>query len=167
MSPKASVSPWLLVLLIGLGGAVGHFTQTLLSGMGRPPFVPPVSLPASLVIIALVLWILAIRLTRAIERKSEQPVNPFHAVRLLAGARAGQFSGALFAGFGAGLIVEVTTRTVPAGSATWIPMIATSVAAVILMVTSWFAERACRVPPEDPQRDEGDEALPEGEPDVA
>lgn len=166
MNPRAKINPWIFVLLAAIGIGVGHGTQLLLSGSGRPPFIPPVSLPATLVLIGAILAFLGIRLVRIIEKKSDTPVNPFHAVRLLAGARAGQFSGTLFTGFGIGLVILVLTRTVPAGPETWIPMVATALSGVLLAGAGFFAERCCRIPPEDDAEKQRDE-VPDGEPDPA
>lgn len=164
MNQRARVNAWAFVLLVVVGIGAGHGLQVILSGSGRPPFVPPLSLPATLLILAVILVYLGIRLARAVQHQREGRVNPFHAVRLLAGARAGQFSGALFFGFGVGLAILVLTRTVPAAPATWAPMVAAAVAGALLFAAGLFAERSCRIPPDDESAKEPEE-LPDGEPD--
>ncbi|MFT4232458.1 MAG: DUF3180 family protein [Leucobacter sp.] len=146
----------LLVLIVAAGGAVlGLLVQRGLSSRGDPPMVPPLSLPASLVLIAVVLVVFGIRLRRAL-RKGAGAVNPFQAVRLLAAARAGQLVGALLGGFGGGLAVAVLGRSVPAPSATWIPMLLMLLGGAVLLGCAVFAEHCCRLPPGSGE-DEGEE----------
>lgn len=161
----------LAVLAFAAGGvAVGLLLQMMRSSRGAPPLVPPLTLAATLLVIAAVLIVLAILLRTAVRQRAEQrpgrrPVNPFHAVRLLAGARAGQFAGALFAGLGAGSILQVLTRSVPPPAAIWLPMLFVLVAGVVLAVCGAIAELLCRVPPSngEPEQEEpdkpGDEAV--------
>lgn len=81
-------SPLAITAFAVVGLAVGLLVQFARSSWGLAPFVPPVSLAATLVVIGAVVLVLGIALRRAVTRRSGRPVNPFHAVRLLAGARA-------------------------------------------------------------------------------
>ncbi|MBO1901664.1 DUF3180 domain-containing protein [Leucobacter weissii] len=155
-------SPLWLLALAAIGAAVGLLLQVLLSSQGSPPFVPPTSLAATLGVIAAVLLVLGIMLRRAVTRASAGGVNPFHAVRLLAGARAGQFAGSLFAGFGAGLALQLLSRSVAPPPATWVPMLLVLAAGIALLVCGVVAEALCRVPPDDP--DDGSTSEPEVDP---
>lgn len=146
-----------VIAFLGIGVVVGLIVQFARSGQGLSPLVPPVSLPATLVVIAGVLIVLAVilhRRVRAIGETPEQargqgPVNPFHAVRLLAGAKAAQYAGALFGGFGGGLALQLLTRSVMPKEEIWWPMILVLGAGVALAVCGMIAEWLCRVPPDD------------------
>jgi drug/metabolite transporter (DMT)-like permease len=144
-------SPLAIAAFAVVGLAGGLLLQFARSSWGQAPFVPPVSLAATLVVIAVVLLVLGIALRRAVTRDSGRPVNPFHAVRLLAGARAGQFAGALFGGFGGGLALQLLTRSVPPPVATWLPMLLVLGAGIVLTVCGVVAEALCRVPPGGPE----------------
>lgn len=149
-----------------VGAAIGVIVQLFRSAGGTPPFVPPVSLAATLLVIAGVILALGWALRRAVTRASERPVNPFHAVRLLAGARASQFAGALLGGFGGGLLVQVLTRTVIPPSATWLPMLFVLLAGAVLLLAGALAEWWCRVPPTegDAEGDADPDAAPGEQP---
>jgi len=151
-------SPLAVLTFAVVGVSVGLLLQFLRSTRGEAPIVPPLSLAATLVVLGAVLLSLAIALRRAVTRVSGKPVNPFHAVRILAGARAAQFVGALLGGFGAGLLVQVVTRTIPPPPSSWLPMLLTLVAGLVLLVCAVIAETLCRVPPSDESEDaEGDD----------
>ncbi len=143
--------------VIGIG--VGLLVQVWRSTAGSGTFVPPLSLALTMVVMAGVLLGLGIALRRAITRASGKPVNPFHAVRLLAGAKAGQFSGALLGGFGGGLALQVLTRSVIPAADLWLPMLLVLIAGVALVVCGVITELLCRVPPT-----EGDDADAETDP---
>lgn len=166
---RRAASPLTLLLFFILGTGAGLLMQVYRSGAGHPPFAPPYSLPATLVVLIVVLVILAVRLRRAIAGAERQRVNPFHAVRLLAAARASQFAGLLFAGLGIGLGLLLIGRTIPAAPEVWLPMCATIVASLGLYAAGMFAERVCRVPPDGDDGVESDESAddPHAEGDVS
>ena len=105
-SPLASAT----CAVIGIG--VGLLVQLFRSTKGQAPLVPPLSLTLTLLLFGAVLLVLAISLRRAVNRQSGKRVNPFHAVRLLAGARTAQFVGALSGGLGGGLALQLLSRSV-------------------------------------------------------
>lgn len=149
MSKLQRTSPIAVLAFALAGGVAGLFTQLWFSSMGKPTLVPPLSLALTLVLLAGVLLWLAIALRRATQKTGPGHVNPFHAVRLLAAAKASQFSGALIGGFALGLLAQVFTRTVLPPPATWAPMLATFVAAIVLVVCAIVSEALCMVPPGD------------------
>lgn len=163
MKKLQRTSPLSVLAFAAIGVAAGVLLQAFLSTRGSAPLVPPVSLSATLLVMAAILIILAVMLRRAVLRVSHRQVNPFHAVRLLAGARAGQFAGALLGGFGAGLTLQLLTRSVFPPASTWVPMLLVVGSGVVLLVCGIIAESMCRVPPQDPESDadeDGPEALP-------
>ena len=160
--PKLERTSVLSIVAFGVAGlATGVLVQVCLSTRGDAPFVPPVSLPATLLVIAAVVLALGIALRRAVTRVSARPVNPFHAVRLLAGARASQFAGSLLGGFGFGLLAQVMTRSVVPPSPTWLPMLFVAISGIVLLVAGAVAEWLCRVPPDGSDTELEDDHGPE------
>ncbi len=147
MNSVQRTSPLAIAAFAVVGAGIGLLLQLVRSTRGQSPLVPPLSLSLTMLVLGAVLLVLAISLRRAVTRKSGRPVNPFHAVRLLAGARAGQFVGALIGGFGGGLALQLLSRTVPPPAASWVPMLLVLGAGVVLSVCGVIAELLCRVPP--------------------
>lgn len=160
------ISPLTLVTVGVIGLGVGLLLQFLQSSRGMAPFVPPLSLSFTLLVLGAVLVTLGVALRRAVTRRSTSQVNPFHAVRLLAGARAGQIVGALLAGFGAGLALQLLTRTVLPPATTWVSPVLVFAGGIVLLVCGVIAEMLCKVPPKDPDS-EGEHTQSEPEPDPA
>lgn len=150
------IHPLNLVATAAVGAALGYTLEFAFSTRGRPPFVPPYSMSIALVLLATLLVGMGLRLRRN-RAKGTGAVNPFQAVRLLATARAGEIVGSLFFGFGAGLLLSLVGRSVPAPAATWLPMLVTSVAGLLLLIGALIAEHFCKVPPGDDGAEQGDE----------
>jgi len=149
----------LSLLAFGVAGAgTGLLLQFARSASGLGPFVPPISLPLTLMVMGAVLVVLGVLLRRAVTRASNRPVNPFHAVRLLAGAKSGQFLGALFGGFGGGLVLQLLTRSVLPNASSWVPMVLVFASGVVLTICGIVTESLCKVPPTG--HDEEESQLP-------
>ena len=157
MKHHSRVSPLTLLLCGIIGAGAGLLIQTYRSGVGHAPLSPPLSFPASLLVLAVVLLILASRLKKALGSERTTVVNPFHAIRLLAAARAAQFTGSLCAGFGLGLIVTIVDRMTQLSFTVWLPMVLTTVFGAVLVAAGVIAENACRIPPEDGDEEEAAE----------
>lgn len=157
-------SPLTHLLFMVVGAGVALLLQTYRSNTGLPPFSPPVSLPATLIVMAGVLFWLSVRLRKVLSEKTEQQVNPFHAVRLLAAAHASQLSGMLFSGFGLGLLLTLLNRPVGVALSVWLPMLLTIICALVLFFAGLYAEHSCRVPPEDEDEAKQYGEEPEAEP---
>lgn len=140
------IHPLTLVAIAAVGAALGYILEFWFSSKGRPPLVPPYSMSIALLLLAGLLLILGLRLRRH-TAKGTGAVNPFQAVRLLATSRAGEIVGTLFFGFGAGMLLSLVGRSVPAPVATWLPMLVTAVAGGILLICALIAEHFCKVPP--------------------
>lgn len=148
--PRIDRTPPLTVAAFAMTGAgVGLLVQVFRSASGFAPLVPPASLSITLAVISGVLLILGIALRRAVTRETGGNVNPFTAVRILAGARAGQFAGALFGGFGAGLALSLLGRSVAAPTGIWLPMVLVLGSGALLLGCGILVERLCRIPPDD------------------
>lgn len=148
-------SPLAIATCAVIGTGVGLLVQLFRSTKGQAPLVPPLSLPLTLLVFGAVLVVLAISLRRAVNRKSGKPVNPFHAVRLLAGSRTAQFVGALIGGFGGGLGLQLLSRSVMPQASVWVPMVLVLVAGAVLVACGVIAEMLCRVPPSNDDEGEG------------
>ena len=160
MRNDGRMNPLTTVAAAAIGAAIGLVVQFWLSGRGNAPFVPPISLPVTLVFVAALLIGFGVRL-RSTVTKRPGDVNPFHAVRLLATARAGQLAGALFGGFGGGLLLSLSGRSVPAPLETWLPMLLSLIAGAVLTVAGLVAEHLCKVPPgEDSDEGSGSDPSP-------
>ncbi|MBP1325777.1 hypothetical protein JOF28_001009 [Leucobacter exalbidus] len=155
-SPQPSSRPLAPLVAAGFGLVAGLLVQFGLARSGQSPLVPPYSLAISLAAIAAVLLVFGLRLKRTIADPHQQ-VDPFHAVRVLVSARAGSLVGGLFGGFGAGLVLSLLGRSVPAPTSTWLPMVMALVAGVALVICGVLTERWCRVPPNDGEKTAGNE----------
>lgn len=155
MSRLQRTSPLTIAAFAAIGLGAGLLLQFVRSSLGSVPFVPPLSLTLTLLVMAGVLIVLGIALRRVVTRKSAGRVNPFHAVRLLAGARAGQYVGSLLGGFGGGLALQLLTRSVMPSAATWVPMVLVVGSGIVLLGCGIAAEVMCRVPPGGPEEDTG------------
>lgn len=152
-------NPLTMLAAVAMGVAFGLVVQFALSGRGQAPFVPPISLPVTLVLIAAVLLYFGLRLRRTMTRRPGA-VNPFHAVRLLAAARAGQLVGALLGGLGGGFALALLGRTAPAPAEMWLPMVLTVITGAVLVACAVITEYLCRVPPSDDAEQEDTDPSP-------
>jgi hypothetical protein len=138
--------------LIGLavaGLVVGFLVELAAAGGGIAVFIPPLTLPITLVVIAVIVVAFALPIRRATHGKSTRRIDPFQAMRIVVLAKACSLSGALLTGAGAGFLVFLLSRAViPAGSSIWLTVAATAGAA-ILLVGGLVAEHMCTIPPDD------------------
>jgi len=144
--------------LIGLGVAglvIGFLVELGASGAGLAVFIPPLSLPITLVAIAAIVIGFAIPIRRATHAKIRTRIDPFRAMRVAVLAKACSLSGALLTGSGIGVLVYLLSRSVlPASGAIWQAVAATAGAA-ILLAAGLVAEYLCTLPPEDDEMKPG------------
>lgn len=138
--------------LIGLGVAgvvVGFLVELAASGMGIAVFVPPLTLPITLVAIAVIIVAFAVPIRRAVRGRSSRRIDPFQAMRIVVFAKACSLSGALLTGAGIGILLYLLTRDVlPASNAVLLTALGTA-GAIILLVAGLIAEFFCTLPPDD------------------
>lgn len=149
-------SPLAVAATAAMGMAIGLLLQFWVSSLGAPTLAPPISLAATLFMLAAVLMAFGIRLRRMVNRRPGA-VNPFHAVRLLVTARAGQYVGALLGGVGAGLGLALLGRSAAPPLQLWLPMLLTVLGGAALVVCAIVTEHLCRVPPGDGETGESEE----------
>lgn len=138
--------------LIGLGIAglvIGFLAELATSSMGAAVFIPPLTLPITLLAVAVIVVAFAVPIRRAVRGRSVRRIDPFQATRIVVLAKACSLSGALLVGAGIGLGAYLLTRDVlPAGNAILLTALATA-GAVILLVAGLLAELFCTLPPGD------------------
>ncbi|MEB4614421.1 DUF3180 domain-containing protein [Leucobacter sp. M11] len=157
---RGTTKPMTVVNTAITGFGLGLLLQLARSAMGHAPFVPPLSLPVTLVLLGGIVLILAIVQRRTVGRP-DRLVNPFRAVRLLAAAKASLLVGTLFAGFGGGMLLQFGMRSVSPAVEVWQLGAATLGGGIVLAVCGAIAEFLCRVPPA------GDDPDPEEDPNHA
>jgi hypothetical protein len=138
--------------LIGLGVAglvVGFLAELAASGMGQAVFIPPLTLPITLLAVAVLVVAFAVPIRRAVRGRSTRRIDPFQATRIVVLAKACSLSGALLTGVGVGIGAYLLTRDVlPGGNAILLTALAAA-GAVILLVAGLIAELFCTLPPGD------------------
>lgn len=155
MTSSGRPSPLVLLATAVIAAAAGLLLQVARSSRGLAPLVPPLTFPATLALLAVAVLVLGLLLRRAVQRESGGNVNPSAAVLILSAARASLFAGVLFGGFGAGLVLSLLGRSVPAAVSAWLPMALVLAAGLLLAICGAVAERCCRIPP--PEDGEGEE----------
>ncbi len=138
-----------LVGLAAAGAVVGFLIEFAAAASGTAVFVPPVSLPITLVVIAALVVAFAVPIRRAVRGRSGRPIDPFRAMRIVVLAKACSLAGALLAGAGLGVLVYFLSRSVIPGSSTLGPVIATTIGALLLLIAGLIAEWLCMLPPDD------------------
>jgi hypothetical protein len=151
-------SPVLLAALAAVGAIGGFVLQLALAATSHAKVLPEFTLALSLVLIAVLLVVLAVPVRRSTRGTRRERIDPFYATRVVMLAKASSIAGALLAGAGVGLLVEVLLRTVAPGD-TIVRTIAMLVGAALLLVGALVAEHLCRVPP-DRGEDDRDHAAP-------
>lgn len=138
--------------VIGLGvlglvvGFLGEFTA---AGSGLAVFVPPLTLPITLVAVAIIIVAFAIPIRRAVRGRSSRRIDPFQAMRIVVLAKACSLSGALLTGAGIGILFFLLTRDVlPSSNAVLLTVLGTA-GAVVLLVAGLLSEFFCTLPPGD------------------
>jgi hypothetical protein len=145
------------------GGVLVYLTELVLQTRGGIVFIPPVSLPITLVVLAVAVVLLALPVRRVVTGKRREPIDPFYAARVLAFAKSSAYVGALLLGasLGLGLYLLVGRPLLPGWDVLGVAL-GCVVSCVLLLVAGIVAERLCTLPPPgDAPRDS-----PDGEPGV-
>ncbi|WP_434318581.1 DUF3180 domain-containing protein [Leifsonia sp. P73] len=145
--------PTSLIGLGVLGLVVGFLGELAASGTGVAVFIPPLTLPITLVAVAIIVVAFAVPIRRAVRGRSSRRIDPFQATRIVVLAKACSLSGALLTGAGAGILIYILTRDVlPASNAVLLTALGTA-GAVVLLVAGLVAEFFCTLPPDDKDDD--------------
>ena len=145
--------PTSLIGLGVLGLVVGFLGEFAAASSGLAVFVPPLTLPITLVAVAIIVVAFAVPIRRAVRGRSSRRIDPFQATRIVVLAKACGLSGALLTGAGLGILLFIFTRDVlPASNAVLLTALGTA-GAVVLLVAGLVAEFFCTLPPDDKDDD--------------
>lgn len=151
-----------IILLLAAGAVGAAFLESALAASGRPILIPPFTLPAALVAIGVIIVLLALPIHRKVKGTRKAPIDPFYATRVAMLAKASSISGAFLFGGGGGVILYLTTRSVPPAEGSIGMAIGTAVGAAILLTAGLIAEHMCTIPPVkgDDEKGPGNEPAP-------
>lgn len=156
--------PSLLIVLAVLATAFGWAIVRLFSTWTGSSFPVPWTASATLALfaVALFIWGLLIR-PRILRKKGTKPISPFIAARTAALAMAASRTGALVAGFYAGIAIDLSSRLDNPvwRDRMWLSLAAVG-AAVLLVLAALWLEYICRLRLDDDDEKKGKE--PESEP---
>jgi len=148
--------PRLLVVLAALAAVVGWGVTRLVDAFADRSFPVPWTVPAVMVVLAITvsLWARGTR-NRLARKPGTTPIEPLVAARSAALAMAGSRTGAIIAGFYAGVAVALA----PGWDVAYVReriviSLLAVVASVLTVVASLWLERVCRLPPADTDDDE-------------
>lgn len=138
--------------LIGLGVVglvIGFLGELAASATGMAVFIPPLTLPITLVAVAVIIVAFAVPIRRAVRGRTARRIDPFQATRVVVLAKACGLSGALLTGAGVGVLAYLLSRDVlPSGNSILLTALATA-GALVLLVAGLVAESFCSLPPDD------------------
>ncbi|HEU4807320.1 MAG TPA: DUF3180 domain-containing protein [Homoserinimonas sp.] len=142
-----------LAVFAVVGLALGVLVQVWLAQTGQPGVQPPLTLAIGLSLIGLVDIALAWPIRKVAKGTAKARVDPFYATRVVVLAKASSITGALLAGAAAGFALYLLSRTMPpVGSIGF--FISMFAGAVVLMVCGLVAEHMCKLPPDEPEKNQ-------------
>ncbi|MFD4421865.1 DUF3180 domain-containing protein [Agromyces sp. NPDC058484] len=145
------------IVAFALAGFVAGYLGDLAAvSAGGKAIVPPLSLPVTLVGVAVIVVALAWPVRRAVKGKTTKHLDPFRAMRTAVLAKACSLSGALVFGFGLGITMFLLTRSIVPATV-WLAL-ATAIGAGLLLAGGLIAERFCTLPPDDTEPEKEEQA---------
>ena len=138
-----------LVILALIGAIAGYLLQLALAGASAAKLRPEFTLALTLVFIAALVIALAVPIRRATHGTVRRRIDPFYATRVVVLAKASSLGGALLAGVGAGLLLELLLRSGTPSTDTFVRTLSMLIASVLLLVAGLVAEHLCTLPPDD------------------
>ena len=144
---RSQATGLLAVLLIGL--VIGFLIEIAFAASGSPIVVPPVTLPLTLILLAVVVVGLAWRVRQGTRRKALRRIDPFWAMRVAVLSKATSLSASLLLGGSLGIVLYILTRSVvPAVTSLWLA-IGTAIGGAVMLTAGLVAEDFCTLPPDD------------------
>ncbi|MFF2387873.1 DUF3180 domain-containing protein [Agromyces sp. NPDC058104] len=147
----------LLAFVLG-GVVIGYLGDLAIVSTGAKALVPPLSLPITLLGVAVIVVLLAWPIRRAVKGRATKHLDPFRAMRVAVLAKACSLSGALVLGVGLGIGLFLLTRSVVAPAGTVWLAFATAIGAALLLAGGLLAEWFCTLPPDDPDSEKEEHA---------
>ncbi len=142
-------SPFALILTAIAGAAVGWLLQVGLTAEGALTVIPPATLYSVLFILAFGLLLLGRPVRRLVRGKSQRPVDPFYAMRVLVLAKASGITGALLVGAAASFLGYAVSRAGSVAVPAFWPDVLTGIGALALCIAGLIVEWWCSIPPQD------------------
>ncbi|OIH99726.1 MULTISPECIES: DUF3180 domain-containing protein [unclassified Curtobacterium] len=140
-----------LLALAVVTAVAGYAIDAVLASRQAPTLLLAVPLGVTLAFIG----VAVVAMARPIRQHARDgagrrhPVDPLYATRVVVLAKAASLCGALFTGFGTGLVVYLLTRAVVPSLGSTLPNVVAVGGGVVLTVCALVAERMCVAPPED------------------
>lgn len=153
---KRTRATTLIALAVG-GAVVGFLVELAAAGGGLAVFIPPLTLPITLVVIAVIVLAFAVPIRRATHPRAGRParrIDPFQAMRVVVLAKACSLSGALLTGAGVGFLVYLLSRAVIPASTSIVFTVSATIGAAVLLAAGLVAEHMCTLPPDDEDDDQ-------------
>jgi hypothetical protein len=147
-----------LVILAVIGAGIGVLLQYALAALGSAKMRPEYSLGITVAVVGVAAVVAAIPVRRATRGKPENRVDPFYATSVVALAKSAAIGGALLAGFGLGMLLELALRSGAPGGDAYLRVLAVAGGGIALMIGGLVAEFFCTVPKgtdEDPDAGPG------------
>ncbi|MEO8094300.1 MAG: DUF3180 family protein [Pseudolysinimonas sp.] len=135
-----------LIVLAVIGTVAGILLQSVLAALSMPKLRPEYTLAITLVLIGVAAVALAVPVRRATRGNPAHRVDPFYATNVVVLAKASALAGALLAGFGLGLVLELIFRSGAPGTDFYLRVFSVLGAGTVLMVGGLIAEYLCTVP---------------------
>jgi hypothetical protein len=138
--------------LIGMGIIglfIGVLMQLGLAAMNMPKLRPEFSLAITLVLVGAAAVALAVPVRRATRGNPAHRVDPFYATRVVVLAKASGLGGALIAGVGLGLVLELAIRSGAPTVEAYLRVFSVLAGGIGLLVGGLVAEFLCTVPRSD------------------
>lgn len=142
-------TPGPLVVVGVIGVVIGILLQVGLAAINMPKLRPEFSLAITLVLIGAAAIALAVPVRRATRGNPAHRVDPFYATRVVVLAKASALGGALIAGVGLGLVLELALRSGAPGADAYLRVFSVLAGGVGLLVGGLVAEFLCTVPRSD------------------
>ncbi len=144
---RSTPGPLIVIGVIGI--VIGVLTQVALAAMNMPKLRPEFSLAITLVLIGAAAIALAVPVRRATRGNPAHRVDPFYATRVVVLAKASALGGALIAGVGLGLVLELALRSGAPGADAYLRVFSVLGGGIGLLIGGLVAEFLCTVPRSD------------------
>jgi hypothetical protein len=142
-------TPGPLVVIGVIGTVAGILVQVGLAALNMAKLRPEYSLALTLLLVATATIALAVPVRRSTRGNPLHRVDPFYATRVVVLAKASAVGGALIAGVGLGLVLELAFRSVAPGADAYLRVFSVLAGGLVLLAGGLIAEHLCTVPPSD------------------
>lgn len=142
-------TPGPLIVIGVLGTVIGILVQVGLAALNMAKLRPEYSLALTLLLVGAAAIALAVPVRRSTRGNPEHRVDPFYATRVVVLGKASALGGALIAGVGLGLVLELAFRSGGPGADAYLRVFSVLAGGLALLAGGLIAEFLCTVPPPD------------------